>query len=192
MTTVVEAQAALDNAANKKNTAESALIDALSKEKDLSAQLGRLLADSAPTADVLAVRQERDQARQNVEDLESALSHLTDDVATARQAVYQATVSEARATIREEGDALSTSVEALEAAVENVAKFKRAAIDAGLKLRAAALQGQFPVSFGVEEIVNAAIRERLFPSGSGFSTAPLPEQFAGILQSAEHFGTGGA
>ena len=188
MTTVVEAQAALDAATAKKNATDSALVEALAKEKDLSAQLGRLLADSAPTEDVLAVRQDRDQARQDVEDLESALSHLTEDVATARQAVYQATVSEARATIREQGDALSTSVEALEAAVENVAKFKRAAIDAGSKLRAAALQGQFPVSFGVEEIVTAAVKERLFPSGSGFSVAPLPEQFAGILQSAEHFG----
>src|SRR6266513_1812723 len=184
MTTVVEAQAALDNAANKKNASESTLVDALSKEKDLSAQLGRLLADSASTADVLAVRQDRDQARQDVEDLESAIDHLTADVATAKQALFQARVSEARATLREQGDVLGTSVEALEAAVENVVKFKQAAINAGSKLRAAAVQGQFPVSFGVEEIVNAAIRERLFPSGSGFSTAPLPEQFAGILQSA--------
>ena len=125
MTTVVEAEAAFKAAQDKKNAADSSLIDALSKEKELRGQLGRLLADSAPTTDVLAVRQDRDQTRQDVEDLEAAIEHLTADVATARQAVYQAKVAEARATMQEQGDALSTAVEALEAAIQNVVKFKR-------------------------------------------------------------------
>src|SRR2546426_4561001 len=137
MTTVVEAEAAFKAAQDKKNAADSSLIDALSKEKELSGQLGRLLADSAPTADVLAVRQDRDQARQDIEDLEAAIDHLTSDVATSKQALYQAKVSEARATMREQGDVLGTSVDALEAAIVTALKFKQAVIDAGSKLRAA-------------------------------------------------------
>src|SRR5438067_7159360 len=95
MTMVAGSQAALDAATAKRNATDSALVEALAKEKDLSAQLGRLLADSASTKDVLSVRKQRDQARQDVEDLESAITHLDADVLTARQAVYQAKVSEA-------------------------------------------------------------------------------------------------
>ena len=61
MPSVIEAQAALDSAVSKKNATDSTLVDLLSKEKDLSAHLGRLLADSAPTEDVLAIRKDRDQ-----------------------------------------------------------------------------------------------------------------------------------
>ena len=78
MPSVIEAQAALDSAVSKKNATDSTLVDLLAKEQDLSAQLGRLLADSAPTEDVLAIRKDRDQARQDVEDLESALGILDD------------------------------------------------------------------------------------------------------------------
>ena len=38
------------------------------------------------------MRQDRDQARQDIEDLEAAIDHLTSDVATSKQALYQAKV----------------------------------------------------------------------------------------------------
>ncbi len=174
MTTVVEAEAAFKAAQDKKNAADSSLIDALSKEKELRGQLGRLLADSAPTTDVLAVRQDRDQTRQDVEDLEAAIEHLTADVATARQAVYQAKVAEARATMQEQGDALSTAVEALEAAIQNVVKFKRTAIDAGSKMRDAAItiQDTNPTRFSAETLVDNVLRDRIL--GRSFNPRGAP------------------
>src|SRR5438128_771522 len=104
--TVQEAQSALDGAVSKKNATDSALVDALAREKELSGQLGRLLADSAPTVDVLAVRQDRDAARATIEDQEAALKHLTADVATARQVLHQTKVAAGRAILKAEAKAL--------------------------------------------------------------------------------------
>ncbi len=187
MTTVTNAQTALDNAANKKNAADSSLIDAQAREKDLSVQLGRLLADSASTADVLAVRQERDQARQQVEDLESAIDHLTADVATAKQAVYQAKVAEAKAIAKEQHAVLETATDALEAAIQTVVKFKTIITDVGSKLRAAAItvQDSNPTRFSTEVLLEHILRDRLFNERGGMYSAPVAESFAAVLQDAE-------
>jgi len=194
MTTVQEAEAALTGAINRKNNADSALVDALASETDVSAQLGRLVADAAPAKDIGALRKQRDQATQDVQDLALALKHLDADVATARQAVHQARQAEARATMREQAPALRDGADRLEEALQAVATWSKALITAGSLAGTAAKVLNQPLAFAASELIEATLKERVavIVGGtviSGQYTAPVPDTFAALVADAEVLGT---
>ncbi len=197
MTTVQEAQKALDAITSRKNDADSRLVDALAREKDLSARISRMAADGPPSEpeaidqfskDLAAARVDRAQARQDVEDLEGATEHLAADVATARQAVHQAGQCDARAVMRAANRALSAAADGLEQAIQDTVKYKRAAINAGSQLRAAGATLNIPQNFGVELLVEDTIRDRVFSERGGLYMQPFRDVLAVVLLDTETHG----
>lgn len=197
MTTVQAAQKALDAITSRKNDADSRLVDALAREKDLSARISRMTANGPPadpeaiaqfSTDLAAARVDRAQARQDVEDLEGATEHLAADIATARQAVHQAGQCEARAIMRAANKALGDAVDGLEQTIQDAVTYKQAAIDAGSKLRAAGATLNIPQNFGVELLIEDTIRDRIFGERGGLYAKPLRDVLAVVLLDTEHYG----
>ncbi len=182
MPSVAEAQSALDAVNNRRNEVESDLLDALGLEKDLSAQVGRLIADGENAE---AVRQSRDAARQQVEDLESATAQLAGDVAAAQQGVNLARIAEAHATMQEQVPLLESAAKDFEQALQDVRKHRAELIAAGSKMRGAALAVGDPSShrFGMEQFVVDAIRDHVVEDGGSFGI-PVPLLLAAVLQDA--------
>jgi hypothetical protein len=197
MTTVQAAQKTLDAITSKKNAADSRLVDVLAREKDLSGRIARMAADGPPSdpevaaqfaKDLAAARVDRAQARQDVEDLEGASEHLAADIVTARQAVHQAAQCDARAVMRAANTALSAAADGLEQTIQAAVKYKKAAIDAGSKLRAAGATLNISQSFGVELLVENTLRDRIFGERGGLYMQPVRDVLAVVLLDTAHHG----
>jgi hypothetical protein len=159
------------------------LIDLLALEKEFRAQIGRLVADNENPE---LVRQQRDAAREQIEDCEAAVAQLAGDVAAASQAVHQARCAEARDVAAQEAPNLVFAAKQLEQALRDVATSRTAMIAAGSKLRAAALQvgDSNPGRFGVEKLLEDIVRDRLVQAGGVYGAA-VPTLVAPIVQDAE-------
>jgi len=99
MTTVQEASAARQRAADRKNSLESELRALHAEERALNDQIGRLVADQADPKNLKALKIQRDKVRELIEDLEGAEQHVAADYATAEEVLKHAQRAERQATV---------------------------------------------------------------------------------------------
>jgi len=88
--TVQEAQAAKQTAADKVNAVAETLRALLQTEKALTEQIGRAIADGAAPDTFAAQKAERDAVSSQIVDYESAASHLDTDYTVAEETLKQA------------------------------------------------------------------------------------------------------
>jgi hypothetical protein len=109
MTMVADAVTVLDRITAKKNVADSALVDLLAHEKDLSAQVRQLTAEGV---DPIGCATRATQCVQSIEDTEAPITCLTDTaMPAAKAALTQAKLNERRAIMREQVDALPAAAQ---------------------------------------------------------------------------------
>src|SRR6266550_9071146 len=122
MTTVSEAAAAAQTAADRKNALDAKLRELRTQENALGSRISSVIASAFPNdpdaAALAALEAQRDDARTQIERFESAEQHLDADYAVAaealqeaqraeRQAARRAVIEKARASAVAYGDALA-------------------------------------------------------------------------------------
>lgn len=191
---VQEAQAALDAVTAKKKDADYRLSALLKTERDLTDVIGRAVADGVPSAEIAASRKDRDQVRSDIEDLQSALDHLTADVAKAEQGVKEAKRAEARGVMREQVPELRGGAQRLAQALQDVSAAARDLTNAGSKARNSArvLNPEANLSFATTELVARLVNEHtaMLTGGVaiGASKDAVADEFAGMIADAEVLG----